>query len=215
MSRIVVIGGHGKVALLLAPLLASRGDEVTSVIRNPAHVEDVRAAGADPVVADVERMGVEELADLLRGHDAIVWSAGAGGGDPERTYAVDRDAAIRAVDAAAQAGVRRFVMVSYFGAGPEHGVPDSEPFFHYAEAKAAADAYLRETDLDWTVLGPSRLTLEPATGLIETGPEVGKGEVGRADVAAVVAAALVEPATIGRTIEFNNGAQPLADALRG
>ena len=96
------------------------------------------------------------------------WSSppGAGGGNPARTYAVDRDAAIRVIDAAAQAGVRRFVMVSYFGAGPDHGVPPDDPFFPYAEAKAAADAHLRASDLDWTVLGPGRLTLEPPTGRI-------------------------------------------------
>src|SRR5690606_33216481 len=108
-----------------------------------------------------------------------------------------------------------FVMVSYFGAGPDHGVPESEPFFHYAEAKAAADAHLRASGLQWTVLGPSRLTLEPPTGRIATAPTASKGEVGRADVAAVIAATLADPSTVGRTIEFNNGDLPIAEALKG
>ena len=108
----------------------------------------------------------------------MVFSAGAGGGNPARTYAVDRDAAIRVIDAAGQAGVRRFVMVSYFGAGPDHGVSQDNSFFPYAEAKAAADAHLRASDLDWTVLGPGRLTLEPATGRIAVGADAaGKAEV--------------------------------------
>src|SRR5262249_6307239 len=123
---------------------------------------------------------------------------------------------IRVIDAAAQANVRRFVMVSYFGAGPEHGVAQDDPFFPYAEAKAAADAHLRAGDLDWTVLGPGRLTLEPATGRIavrgRNGPE--KDSVSRADVALVVAAALDDDSTIRRTIEFNNGDTPIAEALR-
>ena len=135
--------------------------EVTSVFRNPDHTDDVCATGARPVVADIENADTDALADLLAGHDAVVFAAGAGGGDPARTYAVDRDAAIRVIDAAGQAGVRRFVMVSYFGAGPDHGVPQDNSFFPYAEAKAAADAHLRASDLDWTVLGPGRLTLEP------------------------------------------------------
>jgi uncharacterized protein YbjT (DUF2867 family) len=211
MSRIVVIGGHGKVALYLARILTTRGDQLTSVFRNPAHANDVAATGARPVVADIETLDTDALAELLAGHDAVVFSAGAGGGNPARTYAVDRDAAIRVIDAARQAGTRRFVMVSYFGAGPDHGVAEDNSFFPYAEAKAAADAHLRASDLDWTVLGPGRLTLEPATGRIALG--AGKGEVSREDVALVAAAVLNDGATIGRTIEFNNGDLPITEAL--
>jgi uncharacterized protein YbjT (DUF2867 family) len=211
MLRIVIVGGHGKVALHLARILKNRGDEVTSVVRNPDHAGDVSATGAHPVVADIERLDTGALADLVAGHDAVVFSAGAGGGDPARTYAVDRDAAIRVIDAAGQAGVKRFVMVSYFGAGPDHGVAEDNSFFPYAEAKAAADAHLRATDLDWTVLGPGRLTLEPSTGRIEVG--AGKGEVSREDVALVAAAVLHDPSTIHRTIDFNNGDLPIAEAL--
>jgi uncharacterized protein YbjT (DUF2867 family) len=213
MARIAVIGGHGKVALHLARILTERGDEVTSVFRNPDHTDDVAATGAEPVVADIEQLDTNALARLLTGHDAVVFSAGAGGGNPARTYAVDRDAAIRVTDAAAQAGTTRFVMVSYFGAGPDHGVPQDDPFFPYAEAKAAADAHLRASDLDWTVLGPGWLTFEPATGRIEIDREM--HEVSRADVALVAAAALAEDSTIGRTIDFNNGDVPIADALAG
>jgi uncharacterized protein YbjT (DUF2867 family) len=211
MSRIVVIGGHGKVALQLVRILTERGDEVASVFRNPDHAEDVAATGARPVVADIEALDTGALAELLAGQDAVVFSAGAGGGNPARTYAVDRDAAIRVIDAARQAGTRRFVMVSYFGAGPDHGVAEDNSFFPYAEAKAAADAHLRASDLDWTVLGPGRLTLEPATGRIAIG--AGKGEVSREDVALVAAAVLNDDATIGRTIEFNNGDLPITEAL--
>ncbi|ELP45708.1 hypothetical protein D522_15325 [Mycobacterium avium subsp. paratuberculosis S5] len=145
----MIVGGHGKVALQLSAILTQRGDAVTSLFRNPDHADDVAATGAKPVVADIERLDT----DALAGHDAVVFSAGAGGGNPARTYAVDRDAAIRVVDAAARSGVKRFVMVSYFGAGPDHGVPQDDPFFPYAESKAAADAHLRVSDLDWTIRG--------------------------------------------------------------
>ncbi|MEB3050807.1 SDR family oxidoreductase [Mycolicibacter sp. MYC123] len=213
MARIVIIGGHGNVALLLSPILADAGEEVTSIFRNPDHSEEVAVTGAVPVVADIEQLDTDALAELLTGHDAVVFSAGAGGGNPARTYAVDRDAAIRTIDAAAKAGVRRFVMVSYFGAGPDHDVPEDDPFYPYAEAKAAADAHLRATDLDWTVLGPSRLTLEPATGEIAVGPDTGKGQVSRGNVALVIAACLTDASTIRRTIEFNDGTMPISEAL--
>ncbi|AXO24440.1 MULTISPECIES: SDR family oxidoreductase [Mycobacterium avium complex (MAC)] len=213
MARVVIVGGHGKVALQLSAILTQRGDAVTSLFRNPDHADDVAATGAKPVVADIERLDTDALAGLLAGHDAVVFSAGAGGGNPARTYAVDRDAAIRVVDAAARSGVKRFVMVSYFGAGPDHGVPQDDPFFPYAESKAAADAHLRASDLDWTILGPGRLTLDPPTGRIAVGR--GKGEVSRADVASVAAAALADDSTIRRTIDFNNGDVPIAVALAG
>lgn len=214
MSRIVVIGGHGKVALLLTPILAELGHSVTSVIRNPDHAADVEAAGASPHVADVEMLDTDGIAKVLAGHDAVVWSAGAGGGDPERTRAVDQDAAIRSMEAARQAGVRRYVMLSYCGAGPDHGVDPSNPFHAYAEAKAAADEHLRGTDLDWTVLGPSSLTLDPPTGKIQVGRE-GSGQVSRANVARVIAATLAANATVGRTIEFHDGQTPIDEAISG
>ncbi|SBS74977.1 NAD(P)H-binding protein [uncultured Microbacterium sp.] len=214
MARILLIGGHGKVALLLEPLLAARGDHVTAVIRNAAHEADVAATGATPVVADIETLDTAQLANLLSGNDAVVWSAGAGGGSPERTYAVDRDAAIRSIDAAAAADVRRYVMVSYFGAGPDHGVPPENGFFAYAEAKAAADAHLRASGLDWTIVAPSGLTLDPPTGRIDV-DAADSGTVPRGDVAAVVAAVLADDSTVRRTLRFNSGDAPIADAIRG
>lgn len=215
MSRIAVVGGHGKVALHLNRILSDRGDAVSAWIRNPDHTEEVASTGAQPVVADVEHLDTGDIAAVLEGHDAVVWSAGAGGGSPERTRAVDRDAAIRTVDAAAAAGVRRFVMVSYFGAGPGHGVDPDNPFFAYAEAKAAADAHLRASGLDWTVLGPSGLTDEPGTGSIAMPTSTSEATVSRQDVAAVVAAVLAEPSTIGATIDFTGGDVPIAQAVKG
>ncbi|WP_067697814.1 SDR family oxidoreductase [Nocardia jejuensis] len=214
MSRVVIIGGHGKIALRLARLLSAEGHEVSSLFRNPEHAEEVASTGAVPVVADIENLSAEKIAELVSGHDAVVFSAGAGGGNPDRTYAVDRDAAERSADGAAAAGVRRFVLVSYFGARTDHGVPPDNSFFHYAEAKAAADAHVRASDLDWTIVAPSTLTLDPGTGRIETAAQgATSGTVSRDDVAAVIAAVLAQPATIHRTIQFNNGPTPIDEAI--
>jgi uncharacterized protein YbjT (DUF2867 family) len=218
MAKVLIIGGHGKVALHLAPLLVERGDEVTSVVRNPAHEADVAATGARAVVVDVERAETVELVELIGGHDAVVWSAGAGGGDPDRTYAVDRDAAVRTMDAAAATGVDRYVMVSYVGARTDHGVPADSSFFHYAEAKAAADEHLRASGLEYTVLGPGALTLDGPTGRIDVLDPSGdhdRTDVTRADVAAVIAAVLADETTVGRTIAFRNGETLIAEAIRG
>jgi uncharacterized protein YbjT (DUF2867 family) len=212
--RVIVIGGHGKVARKLTPLLTARGHDVTAVVRNPAHRAGVESDGATAAVADVEAMDQQALVELLTGADAVVWSAGAGGGDPRRTRAVDREAAIRSMEAATRAGVERYVMVSYFGAGPDHGVPEGDPFFPYADAKSAADEHLQDSGLAWTILRPSRLTDDPGTGRIETargGAEA--GSVSREDVALVVAEALDRPGLRGQVVEFNTGDVPVADAL--
>lgn len=215
MTRIAIIGGHGKVALHLSALLTEEGHSVTSFIRNPDHSADVAATGAVPSVLDVENATTAALAEALKGHDAVVWSAGAGGGNPARTYAVDRDAAIRSMDAAAEANVGRYVMVSYLGAGKDHGVPEDHSFFAYAEAKAAADEYLRGTGLAWTILGPGALTDKPGTGLIDVDPAPGGSrETSRSNTASVAAAVLDLPETAGRTIEFCDGTLPIAAALQ-
>lgn len=213
-TRILLIGGHGKVALLTEPLLVDAGHHVTAVIRNPDHEADVRSTGATPLLADVQSFDDEQMRNLVSGNDVVIWAAGAGGGDAERTYAVDRDAAIRSMDAAVAAGARRYVMVSYFGAGPDHGVPEDHAFFAYAEAKSVADEHLRGAELDWTILAPSALTLDDGTGMIDAAADEA-GSVPRADVAGVIAASLADDSTIGRTIRFNSGTTPIAEAIGG
>lgn len=213
MARIAIIGGHGRVALHLARMLTVDGHEVRSLFRNPDHSGEVAATGASPTVADVERLSTDEIAAHLAGSHAVVWSAGAGGGDPVRTYAVDRDAAIRSMDAAAEAGVNRYVMVSYIGARMDHGVPEGHSMFAYAEAKAAADDYLRNTALQWTILAPSALTPGPGTGLIEAGPDIQGSSVPREDVARVAVAVLRRPDTAFLFLPFNAGQTPIDEAL--
>ncbi|WP_026819464.1 SDR family oxidoreductase [Arthrobacter castelli] len=214
MSTIAIIGGHGKVAMHLARMLSDGGHQVSSLFRNPDHRSDVESTGATPVVADVEHLSTDEIAELIAGHDAVVWSAGAGAsGGTAATYAVDRDAAIRSMDAAQNAGVRRYVMVSFIGSRNDHGIPESEALFDYAEAKAAADDYLRGTYLEWTILGPGMLTEDVGNGLIEAAPEPADNKISREDVARVAAFVLDKPETAGRFIAFNNGDTPIEDAI--
>ena len=207
-----LIGGHGKVALLAAPLLVEAGHTVHSVIRNPDHAGEVEATGATAVLADIETLDEGGWDELLRGKDAVVWAAGAGGGDPERTRAVDLDAAVASMDAADRVGATRYVMVSYFGASLDHGVPDDNPFHTYAEAKARADEHLRGTGLNWTILGPSGLTLEEPTGRIDTAASE-SGTVSRGNVARTILAALAEPASVGRFVTYNDGEQEIGEAF--
>lgn len=209
---IALIGGHGKVALLAAPLLVEAGHTVHAVIRNPEHEADVKATGARPVLSDIETLDAGGWDELLRDKDAVVWTAGAGGGSPQRTRAVDQDAAIASMDAAQRVGAVRYVMISYFGASLDHGVPEDEPFHAYAESKAQADAHLRRTQLSWTILGPSGLTLEEPTGRIDLEAAEG-GSVSRGNVARTIVAALERPGTAGTFLQFNDGEQEIGAAF--
>ena len=212
--RTTIFGGHGKIALLLAPLLVDAGHEVTSVIRNPDHIRDVEATGAAALVSSVEDADTAALTELLSGQDAVVWSAGAGGGDPARTDAVDRDAAIRSMDAAAAARVRRYVMVSFSGASPDHLVPEDDPFRRYQDAKIAADEHLRGTDLGWTILGPGALTTDPSDGRVNPDASSRDGdESPRELVAQIAAAVLADERAVRRTLVFGKGDVPIDDWL--
>ncbi|MEU9357465.1 SDR family oxidoreductase [Streptomyces sp. NPDC048301] len=212
--RIVIAGGHGQIALRLERMLAARGDEAVGVIRNPQQSEDLRAAGAEPVVLDLESASVEEVAEVLRGADAVVFAAGAGpDSGAARKDTVDRGAAVLFADAAERAGVRRYVVVSSMGANPDH--QGDEVFDVYQRAKGAADADVRaRSGLDWTILRPGMLTNDAGTGGVRLAASTGRGPIPRDDVAAVLAELLDTPATAGLTLELISGSKPVTVAVK-
>lgn len=213
--RVVIAGGHGKIALRLARQLAGRSDAVVGLIRNPDHAADLRGVGAEPVVVDLEKTSAEALASHVRHADAVVFAAGAGpGSGAARKITMDRDGAILLADAARLAGVQRYLMVSAMGVDrpPRRG---TDPVFAaYLAAKGEADEELRHRpDLALTVLRPGRLTDEPGTGRVELARHTGPGEVSRDDVAWVLAAMLDEPDTAGRALDLRSGSVPIAQAV--
>lgn len=219
-KHIILIGGHGKVGLLVPGILGQAGYTVDSIIRNPDHAGDVRKAGGNPVVLDIETADVGALAAAFNGAGAVVFSAGAGGGDPQRTRAVDYEAATRAMAAAEQAGVSRFVMVSYAAAATDvHRLDPGHAFYPYAKAKHDADAQLRNSGLDYTILGPGLLTLEPATRKIMLAEVAGadlpedKRVTSRANVAEMIAHVIQTGAASRETVNFFDGETPIEEAV--
>lgn len=211
--RVVVAGGHGQIALLLERRLAELGDEPVGLVRNPDHVADLEAVGAQCVVLDLESASTDEVAAVLEGADAVVFAAGAGpDSGPERKKTVDQGAARLLADAAEQAGVRRYVLLSSMGTDSVD--PDSEDAMAvYLRAKAAADEDLRSRDLDWTIVRPGRLTDDAAGDQVQLGADVGYGEIPRADVAATIAAALHTKSTVGKQFNLVGGTEHIEDAL--
>jgi len=203
--RIVIAGGHGKIALSLERLLAARGDHPAGLIRTPDQAADLRTAGAEALLCDLESTSAEEVAQHLKGADAVVFAAGAGGsGGIARTRAVDLAGAARFADAAELAGVRRLVLISSMGAG----------FEAYLRAKGEADADVTARKaLDWTILRPGQLTDEPGTGRVNLAASTGRGSVPREDVAAVIAHLLSAPKTSGLILELIAGDTAIEQAV--
>lgn len=214
--RIVIAGGHGQIALRLERLLAARGDDVAGVIRNPGQAGDLRDAGAEPLVCDLESASVEDVATLLTGADAVVFAAGAGpGSGPERKQSVDLRAAGLFADAAERAGVRRYLIVSSMGADAQAPTGADPVFTEYLRAKGAADDDIRSRDaLEWTVLRPGALTDAPGTGRVRLAAGTGRGSVPRDDVAATLAELLDTPSTAGLTLELVAGDIPIPVAVK-
>ncbi|MGI5402251.1 SDR family oxidoreductase [Streptomyces sp. CA-135486] len=212
--RIVIAGGHGQIALRLERLLSAGGHEVAGIIRKPEQGDDLREAGAEPVLLDLESASVEQVAAVLQGAGAAVFAAGAGpNSGVARKETVDRGAAVLFADAAERAGVRRHIVVSSTGADSQH--PGDDVFDVYLRAKGAADDYVRSRpSLDWTILRPGILTNDAGTGLVELKASTGRGTVPRDDVAAVLAEIAETPGTAGLTLELISGSVPVTVAVK-
>jgi uncharacterized protein YbjT (DUF2867 family) len=207
---VVIVGGHGKIALHLERILAERGDRVRGVIRNADQAADLEAAGAEAVICDIEN---EELTDAVKGADAVVFAAGAGpGSGAERKSTVDYGGAVKLVEACQANGIGRYVMISAWGTGR----PDawSDQMIPYYEAKRDADEELEHAGLKHTIVRPGSLTDDPGTGQVSAGNLTDPGSVPREDVAAVIAEVLLAENTVGKAFDVLQGDTPVADAVR-
>jgi uncharacterized protein YbjT (DUF2867 family) len=209
---VAIAGGHGKIALQLTQRLSARGETVAGLVRKAEHGDDISAAGGQPVLCDLEAASVPEIATAIAGASAVVFAAGAGpGSSAERKLTVDRDGAVKLLEAAVAAGVPRYAMISSVGA--ENPPDDDDVFSVYLRAKAEADAALQASDREWTIVRPGRLTDEPGTGRVRIDLEPFRGEIPRADVAAALDDLLMRASAVRRILYLNGGETDVAQAL--
>lgn len=209
--NVVIVGGHGKIAMRLAKILADRGHSPRGIIRKTEQADDLEAIGAEPIVLDIEN--VDDIDDAFAGADAVVFAAGAGpGSGPARKLTVDYGGAVKSVDAAIAKEIRRFLIVSAIGANhPERWTDEMKPYY---EAKADADKFVAESGLDYTIVRPGRLTDDPGTDKVSLGESPGAvGSVTRDDVALVLAEVLTADNAIGKGFDLLNGDTPVAEAI--
>ena len=208
---VAVIGAHGGIGRHLVPQLADAGHTPIGVVRSDDQFDAIRERGGEPRLGDLEG----NFAAALDGADAVVFTAGAGGGTGwDKTLMVDLWGARRTVDVCEERGIDRYVMISARGAAdPDAGY---EPLRPYLVAKRCADDYLQRSALAETVLRPTTLTDEAGTGRVQGAfePQGGGPDVPRADVAAAVVACLENDATVGHAIELYGGDTPVETAVR-
>jgi uncharacterized protein YbjT (DUF2867 family) len=215
MTRIAVVGGHGQIARLLHPLLVRGGHTPVALVRKEEYRAELEELGAEVRLLDLEREDADAFARAFEGCGAVVFSAGGGpDGNIERKRTVDLEGSLKSIEGATRAGVSRFVQVSAIGV--DAPLPDdTAPVWRaYVEAKRDSDAALRASDLAWTILRPGRLTDDAGTGRVRLAGEVERGDVPRADVAAVVAAVLATDEAVGRQWELVSGDTPVEEAVR-
>jgi uncharacterized protein YbjT (DUF2867 family) len=216
MTRVAIIGAHGKVAQQLMRVLYDEGDDFIGVVRNEDHADDIYRFGGEGVLLDIEQAQADDLAHAIEGVDAVVFAAGAGpGSGPQRKTTVDFEGSVKSQKAAQAAGVRRFIQVSAMGVDDPVEDGSDESWTAYVAAKRDADAELRGSGLDWTIIRPGSLTLDDGTGLIEVGGRLQRGSIPREDVARVISAALRTPATVHAQFDVISGQTPIDEAVAG
>lgn len=199
--KVVIAGGHGQIAMHLHPMLKKRGHQSVGLIRKPEQSDDLRNAGAEPVIADIEKN--DDISDAVGEADAVVFAAGAGpGSGKERKWSVDRDGAIKLIEAAKKNGIKRYIMISAMGLDTPRG---DEVFQVYQKAKAEADEALKKSGLDYTIIKPGRLTNDPGTGKIKIARKLDGGEIPREDVARVILHTLENHKSIGMEFDLLSG----------
>jgi uncharacterized protein YbjT (DUF2867 family) len=212
--RVAIVGGHGQIARLLHPLLVAGGHQPVALVRSERHRAELESAGAEVRLLDIEREDAAAFGRAFDGSHAVVFAAGGGpDGNKERKRTVDLEGSLKSIDGARAAGIQRFVQVSAIDVDEPVSDDAGEVWKAYVEAKRDADAALRATDLDWTIIRPGRLTDEEPAGVVTLGEDVPRASVPRADVAAVLAAVLDRPETTGRQWNLVAGEDTIAHAI--
>ena len=206
---ITIVGGHGSIAMMMHPMLKQRGHQVRGIIRKGKQAGELKEAGAEPVICDIEE--IDDISEAVGNVDAVVFAAGAGpGSGAARKWTVDRDGAIKLIKAAKKNGIERYVMISAMGVNNPRG---NDVFKAYLKAKAEADEALRKSGLAYTIVKPGRLTDDPGTGKVNLAPDLSRGEVPREDVAAVLVELLETPETAGHQLDLISGDTPIKEAV--
>ncbi|WP_238458113.1 SDR family oxidoreductase [Alkalihalobacterium alkalinitrilicum] len=214
MLKVLVVGANGQIGKHLISLIQNSDSlKAKAMIRNQEQAGFFENLGAETVVVDLEQ-DIDTIAKAAVGVDAVVFTAGSGAHTgKDKTIMVDLDGAVKTIEAAKVAGVKRFIMISSFDTRREAILAAPPSFAPYVAAKHYADEWLKRTDLDYTIIHPGLLTNNQGTGKIKAADEVARDEIPREDVASVILATLENDSTIGKEFQLVTGNTPIKEAV--
>ncbi|SDW89942.1 SDR family oxidoreductase [Paenibacillus sp. PDC88] len=210
--NVLVIGANGQIGRHLVSQLKENPEHtVRAMVRKQEQLEALDKSGIEAVLADLEGT-VEELAEAMKGNDAIVFTAGSGGSTgADKTLLIDLDGAVKTMEAAEKAGISRYLMVSALYAEDRTKWPESiKPYY---VAKHYADKWLENSSLNYTIIRPGGLKNEPGNGKVTVDPEAGESSIPREDVAAVIVAALDADNTYRKAFPIVSGTKSINEVI--
>ncbi len=209
MEKILIVGATGDTGKRVIEILRnSQSFEPVAMVRKEKQKEIFEDMEVSTVLADLE----EDVDHALKGIDKVIFAAGSGGdtGD-DKTTAIDQDGAIKMIDAAKKAKVKKFVMLSSMGADEPSKHKKLE---HYLEAKKKADEHLIESGIPYSILRPGALTDDMGLAKVKLGEKLNeKGEISRDDVAFLLVMSLADPLIKNKIVEALEGTESIKSAI--
>ncbi|WP_214762793.1 NAD(P)H-binding protein [Exiguobacterium sp. s146] len=212
--KVLVIGATGKIGRRVLKSLA-KTHQVTALIRYPELQAEYEKMGARVLTVDVEKELDKGIHDATSGQDAVIIAATAGAdGSSKEIELLDRNVAMKAIDAAKKERVRHVVLLSAYGADQPDAAPKEH--FNFLSANNAADEYIEHSGLNYTIICPVTIVDGPGKGSIEASEDLSDASgatISETDVATIIAASLDNRGLYGRRIEVKSGNTPINDAL--
>lgn len=211
--KVFIIGANGQIGQHLIGLLNEHENHTpVAMVRKQEQADVYKEEGVEAVLADLEG-SVDEIADAAKGCDAIVFTAGSGGHTgPDKTLLIDLDGAVKSVEAAEKAGIKRFIIVSALQAHRRENWSDQiKPYY---VAKHYADKMVEQSGLTYTIIRPGGLLNGAGTGNVKAAEDIRTGSIPREDVARTIVAALDEENTYYKSFDLISGELPIQDALQ-
>lgn len=210
MEKILIVGATGSTGKRIIEILRnSQSFKPVAMIRKEEQKEIFEDMDVDWVLGDLEQ---EDLSPTMKEIDKVIFTAGSGGETgPEKTTEVDEKGAIKIIDAAKKAKVKKFIMLSSMGADEPSKHKKLE---HYLDAKATADRHLRDSGLDFTILRAGALTDDLGMGKVKLAKKLDStGEISRDDVAFLLIMSLADPLVKNMTFEAIEGEEAIKSAM--
>ncbi|WP_027078674.1 SDR family oxidoreductase [Maribacter antarcticus] len=203
-QNILIAGANGTTGRIIVELLkGSDSYRPIAMVRKQKQKDYFEQENITAVVADLEK----DVSHAVKNTDKIIFAAGSKG---KNVIGVDEDGAKRLVDAAKNAGVTKFVMLSTMGAD---NPSVSEELGAYLQAKQNADEYLKASGLEYSIVRPGSLTDEEGTGKIQLEEKLeSAGTISRADVAKTLVEVLAGGVMQNQVFEILAGETPIEKA---